>query len=77
MIQRERTVKSVVQQYVRTVRPMHLRFIEPSKRQADLVISGDEGSEEQLNEVLQRIKSVGSLAGVGKDRLHQNSGLRR
>ncbi len=36
--QRGRTVESVLDQYKRTVRPMHLEFIEPSKRYADLIV---------------------------------------
>jgi uridine kinase len=35
---RERTFDSVVSQYMRTVRPMHLDFVEPSKRYADIII---------------------------------------
>jgi uridine kinase len=36
--ERGRTVHSVLEQYRATVRPMHLQFVEPSKRWADLVI---------------------------------------
>ena len=36
--ERGRTVDSVVAQYESTVRPMHLEFVEPSKRYADLII---------------------------------------
>lgn len=36
--ERARTVESVVDQYLGTVRPMHLQFVEPSKRYADLII---------------------------------------
>lgn len=36
--QRGRTFQSVREQYYRTVRPMHLAFVEPSKRWADLII---------------------------------------
>ncbi len=35
---RGRTAKSVVGQYEKTVRPMHLEFVEPSRRHADLTI---------------------------------------
>jgi uridine kinase len=35
---RGRTVESVIEQYLRTVRPMHLEFVEPSKRYADIII---------------------------------------
>lgn len=36
--QRGRTVESVVQQYLATVRPMHLAFVEPSKRFSDIIV---------------------------------------
>jgi uridine kinase len=36
--ERGRTVESVVKQYMEVVRPMHLQFVEPSKRYADLII---------------------------------------
>jgi uridine kinase len=35
---RGRTVESVIEQYMTTVRPMHEEFVEPSKRFADLII---------------------------------------
>jgi uridine kinase len=36
--QRARTPESVISQYLTTVRPMHLQFVEPSKRYADVII---------------------------------------
>lgn len=36
--ERGRTIESVIQQYLNTVRPMHLEFVEPSKRYADVII---------------------------------------
>jgi uridine kinase len=36
--ERGRTVDSVIEQYLTTVRPMHLQFVEPSKREADVII---------------------------------------
>jgi uridine kinase len=36
--QRGRTMDSVVDQYQTTVKPMHLEFVEPSKRYADVII---------------------------------------
>jgi uridine kinase len=36
--ERGRTVESVIDQYVSTVRPMHMQFVEPSKRYADVII---------------------------------------
>ena len=36
--ERGRTVTSVIDQYLGTVKPMHLEFVEPSKRYADIII---------------------------------------
>ncbi len=36
--ERGRTLESVIQQYEETVRPMYLQFIDPSKRDADLIV---------------------------------------
>ena len=36
--ERGRTMQSVVDQYLGTVKPMHLEFVEPSKRYADIII---------------------------------------
>lgn len=36
--ERGRSVQGVVEQYLRTVRPMHLEFVEPSKRWADIIL---------------------------------------
>jgi uridine kinase len=36
--QRGRTMESVIDQYQHTVKPMHLEFVEPSKRYADVII---------------------------------------
>jgi uridine kinase len=38
IVERGRTVESVIGQYYRTVRPMHHEFVEPSKRNADIII---------------------------------------
>ena len=38
VVERHRTVESVLRQYENTVRPMYLQFIEPSSRYADLIV---------------------------------------
>lgn len=38
MMERGRSVDSVMTQYLNTVKPMHLDFVEPSKRWADIII---------------------------------------
>lgn len=36
--ERNRSAESVVEQYLRSVRPMHLQFVEPSKRHAHIIV---------------------------------------
>jgi uridine kinase len=36
--ERGRTMESVIDQYQSTVKPMHLEFVEPSKRYADIIV---------------------------------------
>lgn len=43
---RGRTLESVIDQYLSVVRPMHLQFIEPTKRYADLIVP--EGGKNQV-----------------------------
>ena len=38
MMERGRDVKKVLDRYQETVKPMHLQFIEPSKRYADIIV---------------------------------------
>jgi uridine kinase len=56
--ERGRTVESVVQQYLATVRPMHMEFIEPSKRHADLIIPEGGFNEVGIDLVIQKIRSL-------------------
>lgn len=54
IIQRGREIESVLNQYEQTVRPMHLQFIEPSKRYADIIIP--EGVENRVGVDILRTK---------------------
>jgi uridine kinase len=38
MVERGRSIDYVIEQYLTTVRPMHMQFVEPSKRYADVII---------------------------------------
>src|SRR2546428_940075 len=55
---RGRSLESVVQQYLNTVRPMHEEVVEPSKRDADLIIP--EGGENQvaLDAIIARVERL-------------------
>lgn len=55
--ERGRTTESVVKQYLATVRPMHLEFVEPSKRYADLIIPYESFNEVALEFVLARVEA--------------------
>lgn len=38
MVKRGRPLEEILQQYLTTVQPMHLQFVEPSKRYADIIV---------------------------------------
>ncbi len=54
--ERGRTFESVIAQYMKTVRPMHLEFVEPSKRYADVIIPEGGFNEEAIEMVAARIR---------------------
>ncbi|NUQ73659.1 MAG: uridine kinase [Polyangiaceae bacterium] len=58
MEQRGRTFESIRDQYYRTVRPMHLQFVEPSKRWADLIIPEGGNNRVALDLIIAKLKSV-------------------
>jgi uridine kinase len=57
MEKRGRTFESVRQQYYDTVRPMHLQFVEPSKRWADVIIPEGGKNMVALDLILTKIRS--------------------
>lgn len=63
LAERGRSVQSVIDQWLRTVRPMHLEFVEPSKRHADLIIPEGGFNTVALDVVISRIEqALGSPA---------------
>jgi uridine kinase len=56
--ERGRTVDGVVTQYMATVRPMHLEFVEPSKRWADVIIPEGGYNAVALELVISRIQAM-------------------
>ena len=56
--ERGRTLDSVIQQYMKTVRPMHLEFVEPSKRYADVIIPEGGFNEVAIEMVAARIRGL-------------------
>ena len=55
--ERGRTFESVERQYLDSVRPMHLEFVEPSKRYADLIIPEGAENEVALEAVVARVRA--------------------
>lgn len=56
--ERGRTTSSVVKQYLETVRPMHLEFVEPSKRYADVIIPEGGLNTVAMDMVVARIEAL-------------------
>lgn len=56
--ERGRTPESVIQQYLDFVRPMHLSFVEPTKRYADVIIPHGGMNEPALDMLAARIRST-------------------
>lgn len=55
--ERGRSIESVVEQYLTTVKPMHEQFIEPSKRYADIIVLEGGHNLVALDMIMQRIAS--------------------
>lgn len=58
LAERGRTTESVIKQYQSTVRPMHLEFVEPSKRYADVIIPEGGFNTAALDMVVARIDAL-------------------
>ena len=55
--ERGRTVESVLNQYVTTVKPMHEQFVEPSKKYADIIMPEGGQNEVAIDIVITKIKT--------------------
>lgn len=54
---RERSLESVVNQYLTTVKPMHEKFVEPSKRNADIIIPEGGHNQVAMDMVMERVRA--------------------
>ena len=63
IIERGRTTESVISQYLNTVRPMHLEFVEPSKRYADVIIPEGGLNTVALDMVTSRVEALLQMEG--------------
>ena len=58
LFERGRSAQNVIHQYLATVRPMHLEFVEPSKRYADIIIPEGGMNPVALEMVVARIQAL-------------------
>ncbi|MEM7132418.1 MAG: uridine kinase [Chloroflexota bacterium] len=58
MSERGRSFDSVIEQYMTTVRPMHLEFVEPSKRYADIIVPAHGYNPVAMDMIISRIEAI-------------------
>jgi uridine kinase len=58
IVERGRSVESVISQYLNTVRPMHMEFVEPSKRHADVIIPEGGFNTVAIDMVADRVRAM-------------------
>jgi uridine kinase len=56
--ERGRSLDSIVEQYLTTVRPMHLAFIEPTKRYADIIVPEGGHNRVALETLISRVRAI-------------------
>ena len=54
---RGRSLESVVNQYLNTVKPMHERYVEPSKRNADIIVPEGGHNRVALELLMERVRA--------------------
>jgi uridine kinase len=64
LVERGRPVDSILRQYEESVRPMHLQFVEPSKRFADVIIPGGGHNKVAIDLVKTKIRDLLRERGV-------------
>ena len=55
--ERDRTIESVTIQYLKPTRPMHIEWVEPSKKHADLIVSGEDNIENLTKTLVTEIEN--------------------
>jgi uridine kinase len=56
--ERGRTIESVIEQYINVVRPMHLEFVEPTKRYADVIIPEGGYNKVAIDIMIAKVKEI-------------------
>ncbi|SKA81768.1 uridine kinase [Caloramator quimbayensis] len=56
--ERKRTLDSVIDQYISIVRPMHLQFVEPTKRYADIIIPEGGYNKVAIDIMIAKVKEI-------------------
>ncbi len=64
MARRGRPLEEILDQYVKTVQPMHLQFVEPSKRYADVIVPRGGHNAVAIGMIVARIRQQLDGAGV-------------
>lgn len=64
MATRNRPLEEILEQYVNTVRPMHLQFIEPSKRWADVIVPRGGHNTVAIEMILAKIRQRLAVSGA-------------
>jgi uridine kinase len=59
MCERDRSVDEVVEQYHDTVRPMHLKFVEPTRAHADIIITGAGDQDTAIKSIVAMMDAAG------------------
>ena len=67
LIERGRAVDSILRQYEESVRPMHLQFVEPTKRFADVIIPGGGHNKVAIDLLKTKIRELLRERGVSVD----------
>ena len=64
MVSRGRTLDSIINQYLKTVKPMYHQFVEPTKRYADLIVPEGGQNQVAIDLLVTKIKSILAERGL-------------
>ena len=76
-LERGRALESILDRYAESVKPMHMRFVEPSKRWADVIIPRGGGNFVAIDMVLSRIHKMLEAPYEGPGRRHTDKIIRK